>query len=268
MPAIQPARLKIQVAELAAWTGDPPSFKRQLRELLDFYADRAHRPGRPGDPSPLLESYAVPPPVLRRVALEVQLSAGSDREALLNLCDALWAEPVLEFRALAATLLGTLPPEHPEDILQRVKAWAEQSSENRLIRILIEEGLANLATAHTDEYLGMASQWLESTRIFQRHLGLVALQALLSRSEFVNLPVVMKMVAPLVRSAPASLRPDLLDLTEQLASRWPAETAYFLRQNLAIKTENPGTAWLTRHSLPYFPSDLQAVLRTALREQR
>lgn len=268
MPAIQPARLKIQAVQLAERFADPPSFKRKLRELLDFYADRAYRPGQAGDPSPLLESFAVPAPVLRRVALEVQSAAASDREALLHLCDSLWAEPVLEFRALAATLLGNAPLESPAEIVWRVKAWAEQSSEQRLIRAIIGEGLVSLAAVYPDEYLQVAREWLESPHTFQRHLGLVALHALLSRSDFVNLPIVMKMVTPLVRSAPSSLRPDLLDLIERLASRSPAETAYFLRQNLAVKTENLGTAWLTRQSLDYFPSELQGGLRAALREDR
>jgi len=44
--------------------------------------------------------------------------------------------------------------------------------------------------------------------------------------------------------------------------------AYFLRQNLTIKQDNPGTTWLTRNSLDYFPAEVRASLRAALRDAR
>jgi hypothetical protein len=83
-----------------------------------------------------------------------------------------------------------------------------------------------------------------------------------------NLPTLYQQITPLMRSAPASLRPDLLDILHRLAELSPRETAYFLRQNLAIQQDNPGTAWLARNSLEYFPDDIQAGLRAALREAR
>jgi hypothetical protein len=76
----------------------------------------------------------------------------------------------------------------------------------------------------------------------------------------------MRLITPLVRLAPVSIRPDLLQVIQRMASRSPKETAFFLRQNLVIKEDNPGTAWLTRQSLAYFPADTRAVLRAALKE--
>ena len=65
MPAIQPARLKQQAVLLAQQFDNPVAYVRSLHHLLDFYADRAHRPGQSGKPAPLTSAYRVHPPVLR-----------------------------------------------------------------------------------------------------------------------------------------------------------------------------------------------------------
>lgn len=266
MPAIQPARLKIQAAQLAERFIDPDRFTSGLREILYFYADRAYRPGKAGDPPPLLEAYNVPTPVLRQISKEIAGPISTNRAAALALSDALWSEPVLEFRLLAAFTLGQISVQPLEDILGRVNAWAKPSTERRLIRALIDDGLVSVRTALPEEYLNQVELWLSADQSFYRQLGLQALTPLLSMAEFENLPLVMRLITPLVRAAPPGLRPDLLAVIEIMAARSPKETAFFLRNNLAIKDDNPGTAWLARQSLNFFPADTRTALRTALRE--
>jgi len=60
MPAIHPARMKIQVARLGEKIRQPEVFVRELHNLLDFYADRTHRPGQFGEPPPLLAIIKPP----------------------------------------------------------------------------------------------------------------------------------------------------------------------------------------------------------------
>jgi hypothetical protein len=266
MPAIQPARLKIQSVQLAEWFTDPTIFMVKLREMLDFYADRVYRPGQAGDPPPLLKAYNVPTPVLRQISQEIARAILTNREAALALSDALWSEPVLEFRLLAVMILGQVSVQPVEDILSRVNTWAKPSTESRLIRALIVDGLALVRSVVADEYIHQVEIWLSTDQTFYRQLGLQALVPLLEMNEFENLPVVMRLITPLVRAAPSGLRPDLLAVIKLLAARSPKETSYFLRQNLAIKEENPGTAWLARQSLAYFPGETRTMLRDALRE--
>ena len=54
MPAIQLARLKIQVTELLKYFSVPKDFLRELHAMLDFYADRTRRSGQSGKPRPLI----------------------------------------------------------------------------------------------------------------------------------------------------------------------------------------------------------------------
>jgi hypothetical protein len=268
MPAIQPARLKIQTAELAESFPVPARFLRSLHDLLGYYSDRAYRPGQTGEPPPLLKAYNVPPPVLREILKALVPSIQQDRSGALDLCRHLWDEPNYEFRHLAISVLGQVFPEPPDDLLVLVEAWANPKTELRLINAIFNTGLGQVRSSFPELYLQRVGRWLVSQELFRQQLGLQALLPLLADLDFDNLPVIFRMLAPLVRSAPLQLRPDLLEIIQQLARRSPKEAAFFLRQNLSVKTDNPGTAWLARKSLDSFPIDIQANLRAALREAR
>ena len=265
MPAINPARLRLQAAELAGLYDQPAAFVRGLHGLLDQYADRTRRPGQSGAPSPLMNAYNTPPPVIRRILIELEPLIQKNQPAGQALCDALWVEAYLEFRSLAASLLGKLDPKSPELILERVRAWTGPQTETRLIELLLDTGLARLREEQPELYLHQLEIWLGSEDVFTRQIGLRALHVSLQAHSVQNLPVMYRLLGALVREAPAQLRPDLLAVLRDLAARSPQETTYFLRQNLMIKSDNPGTAWLIRNSLRAFPPEQQASLRAALR---
>ncbi len=268
MPAIQLARLKIQSANLAKSFADPQAFVGGLHELLDFYADRTRRPGQAGEPPPLLFAYNVPVQVLRQILRELSPYTADNNQAGLTLCDALWAEPYFEFRLLAASLLGEIKPSVPDAHLERVDKWTTSQTEDRLMNVLVKDGLNPLRHNYPDQYLKQVEIWLQSVEIHSQKLGLRALTTLIATQDFENLPALYRILAPQVRTAPAQLKPDLLDTIKALAQRFPNEAAFFLRQNLAIKTDNLGTAWLIRNSLRYFPEDTQISLKAALRQDQ
>lgn len=266
MPAIQPARLKQQAAALAEHFNDPTAYVRSLHHLLDFYSDRARRPGQAGGPAPLIESYNVRPPVLRGLLLELLPLADQNGAQALTLCDMLWAEPYRECRELAAMLLGKLPASCVDDIIDRVKRWISPALEMYQTELLLTTGLERLHQEQPQSLLSLIQGWLEHPQVFYRQLGLRALLPLIRDPEFENLPVFFRLVGAYARFAPPALRPDILDVLIALADRSPYETAYFLRQMLA-HPDSPDTPLLVRQSLAYFPEALQAELKEATREQ-
>jgi hypothetical protein len=264
MPAITLARLRQQAALLAEHFDQPAAFVRSLHHLLEFYADRTHRPGQAGEPPPLLAAYSVSQPVLRQILLELIPRAEIEPEKGLALCDALWAEPVLEFRMLAAWLLGTLPAP-PATILNRAQSWIQAYSDERLLAALLQFGLAHVRSEHPNQLFQQVGIWLEDPSRFAQQIGLRALIPLLSSAEYDNLPAIFQLITPFARQIPAQLRPDLLDAMHALALRSPQETAYFLHENLNA-LDNPDTPWLIRQCLADFPPEIQEGLRLAARE--
>ena len=268
MPAIQLARLKIQSANLAKSFANPGTFVGGLHELLDFYADRTRRPGQAGKPPPLHFAYNVPTPVLRWVLKELTPLVKDNPQAGFTLCDALWAESYFEFRLLAASLLGEIRPSAPNDCLKRVDKWTTPQTEDRLINVVVKEGLEYLRQNYPDQYMNQVEIWLNSKEIHNKKLGLRAMSALIAAQDFENLPALYRILAPQIREVPGKLKPDMLDTIKALAQRFPNEVAFFLKQNLEIKTDNPGTSWLIRNSLRYFPNNIQTSLRTALHQNQ
>jgi len=263
MPAIHLARLKIQVAQLAEKVHQPAVFVRGLHELLNLYADRVHRPGQSGEPRPLLAAYKAPLPVQRQVAQALGVTAEQEPEIALALADALWGEPCLEMRLLAAGLLGKLPLDCLGAVLERVNRWIEARPEDQLVDALIEYGLSRLRGEAPLRYMTLAETWLASPQESTQRAGLRALLHLLSKTGHEHIPSVLRLMTNLTRVAPRPLRADILDILRRLVRISPQETAFFLRQNLT-SPDNPDTAWLVRQLLPDFPENLRASLRAAL----
>jgi hypothetical protein len=264
MPAIQPARLRQQAVLLAERCTDPAAYVRNLHFLMDFYADRARRPGQSGKPGPLITAYKVRPPVLSMILQETLPEALKDPEKGLELCDALWDEPYLEFRLLAAMLLGQLPAKPIEAITRRLEAWLAPNLEEYLVTALLAHAAYNLRQESPQTLVNLIQNWMESRDTFYQQVGLRALLTLIEDPSFENLPAFFHMLQPLARKAPSVLRADLLDALTALAKRSPQETAYFLRQTLGTPNAMD-TAWLIRQTLPEFPVELRNSLRETVR---
>lgn len=259
MPAIQPARLRQQASLLAGHFDQPVAYIRSLHHLLDFYADRSRRQGLSAQPPALLETYNVRPPVLRQVIHELEPLAIEYPAEILLLCDALWVEPVLEFRQLAIALLGKVNPVPAERVIQRLREWIQSKPEIRLVEAILDEGCQKVRQQKPDEYQDLVTGWLQDRQVYLQQVGLQSLLYLVRNPEYQNLPVVFNLLHPFIVSAPSALRPDVLELIRALANRSPQETAYFLRQNLT-QHDPSDVPFLIRQSIGNFPEELRESL--------
>ncbi len=264
MPAIQPARLKLQVAELVAKYDQPASFVRELHHLLDYYSDHTQRHGQAGQPSPLLDSYNTPPPVMRQVWHELARLMKPHPNQMLHLCDALWAEPNYDLRILATHILGQLPTIPPEPVLGRLQAWVGSGIDRKLLDGLLEYGVIRFQEEAQEKLLELISGWLESSDFTARQAGLHSLLPMINEQGNSYLPTIFRLVTPYLRIAPTRLRPDILAVVRALARCSPSETAFLLRQNLTAP-DNPDTAWIIRQVLDEFPAETQSGLRAAMK---
>lgn len=265
MPAIFPARLKQQAALLADHFDDPAAFVRSLHHLLEAYSNRAYRPGQAGELPPLLETYRVQPPVLRQLLLAIAPLANESPASGLALSDALWEQPNLEFRLLAAMLLGQIPCSPSEPILNRLNAWIKPDMELRVLEVLFTSGLASCQQHQPQVILELAEEWLKHDESFYNQLGLRLILPFAENPDFDNLPALFRLIQPYCRKITPQLRPEILDVAIILARRSPIETTYFLRQTFEMP-ESKDTPWLIRQCLSEFPPQQQENLRQMLRQ--
>jgi hypothetical protein len=263
MPAVHLPRLKEQIARLALYFSQPEDFLQRLHELFDLYADRAYRPGQAVRPRPLVQTYHAPPLVLRMLEQELGKQVNDDPDAALDVAGLLWQDAYLEPRLLAAALLGQVPVNPPEPVLERLLAWADPDVDPQILETLMLQGSNRLRREQPERWLALVEHWLESSSKDIQGVGLKSLLPLVQDRSFQNLPRIYRILHPLVQSAPGEFLGDLQKNIEVLARRSPAETAYFLRQMLSL-SESSGTVRLVRRVLPAFAEEQQASLRKAL----
>ena len=268
MPAIQPARLKIQVTELVQYAVDPAEFCRAYHEFLDFYADRTYRPGQQGEPPPLIQAYQVPQPVLRAVEKEMSLFSRENRDATLAVADALWLESYFEFRLLAAYLIGQVSPVPFSSVIRRIETWAEPRIEEKLLVPLVNSGLARILLEHPGFYLQQLEKWLGSEHLHFIRVGVKAVPQIVESDKFEDYPTIYTRLSKMIRGGKHPLKADILAVIKVLAERLPEETAYFLGQTKRSMEDDLIISWYIRNSLAYFPPDSQRYLREVLLEEK
>lgn len=264
MPAVALARLRKQI-ELLAWKyTQPEEFIAGLRNLLDDYADHTYRAAA-SVPVAVRQvpAYHVPPVVMRQIELALNALVTENPSPALNLANSLWKEEKEEPRLLATYLLGLLPPDEVEQVIQTIENWAFSESDRLLLEALFEQGTGNLRRHSTQQWLVKIQEWLSQNSIKAQRIGLMALLPLVQDKQFTNLPQIFSLCTPLFQTSPKELSHELSQILIILAERTPAELVYYIRQ-LIGSAASDDLRRLIRRCVPSFPEEVQQRIRPIL----
>lgn len=275
MPAIHLPRLQKQVEDLAKYYADADKFSRQLEILFDYYGDKTRRPSQKIIKTSQLPSENIPSPVFRQIIQQLTPYAENTPHAILNLCRGLWRHFSLDYRFLAAQLLGKIAISHATETLELVEIWSRENKERQLLQTLSTSSLSVIRDQKPDLLLAWIGAWLapdeattDQTEVSNlQKLGLNALIPFVENPALENLPRIYTLITPLVRNAPRTLRPYLVDLLIPLAARSPQEVAFVFRSQLETEP-TPDLKWLGRRVLPHLPEENQTRLRPLVTRQR
>lgn len=263
MPAIDLARLRKQAARLADFFFVPDEFLKHLREVLEFYVNQTMRKQQAIAPGSNLPTYRTHSFVIKQIEQEISRRASDYPGAALELADLLWDEGHLETRLLAAFLLGRIPPQEGT-LLVRLTAWTQQVRDSNLRAELLDTSLRRIRTETPDQFLELIGEWLQPERTRLWSNGIQAVISAVSDPAFINLPPLLKLIAPVIEASPAKLQNEIEELVLALHKKYPTETTYFLRQVLAASTD-PMTAITFRRISSSFPPALKEELREFIR---
>lgn len=262
MTAINPARLKIQCAELGESFHHPHNFISGLHDLLAFYGARIRQTSLTKIPLSL-QTYQVPAPVMRALELELKELINNFPDQGFLLADRLWQEEWLEIRQLGVILLGNIPTSAPDKILVRIKTWLNTGTSEDLKRQIMTRGLTRL----TDEKPGFVLDFLKSLASSaaqpDRQGALFGLIPFAEDPEFDNLPIIFNILRDILLIEESVLRKEISALIRSLQSRTDQETAYFLVRQLATASR-PRIFRITRQVLGGFSEESQSLLRQSL----
>lgn len=261
MPAVQLTNLNRQVSELAQRFLEPVEFQKGLEALLVRYADLTYKPGQAVRQTGLPESSFRTAPIVMR-ALEDRLAFLAPRypDAALIAADGLWSTEKSETRRLAAVLLGNLPADNLDEVLNRLRTWSVPGVDFGQLEALFTLGSARLRLEDSQKWLDLIRHWLASADLGMQRLGVLAITSLAGDRGFENLPAVFNLIGPALTHSPGELQNELRLLLVQMARRSPTETAYFLRQVIGLNPP-PMLLRIVRRCLPEFPIEAQNKLR-------
>lgn len=262
MTAINPARLKIQCADLVKSFGNPDVFIPQLHDLFGFYASRVRHTGIKRIPL-TLQTYQVPPPVFRALETEIDPDLNTHPSQGLLLIDAIWEEEWLEFRQLAVIMLGNLPPINTDPILMRIKSWLSTSTSEIVRSFIPTRGIRRLTSEDPDLVLDFFEDLLTDPSKKNCQTVLFGLIQFSSDQKFYNLPVIYSILGKILLIEEKGLVKETQDLLTQLINRSEQETMYFLVQQLSTASK-PRILRVARGVLPKFSGENQTLLRESI----
>lgn len=267
MPAIQPARLKTQSAEIASQFNNPERFVRSLHLYLDSYADRSHRPGQSRKHPSLINAYNVQAPVIKQVVNDLEPLAFENPSTALELIDVIWQQPYLEFREISAFLLGFIAKQSPGSVIERINIFITPDLGDLLVNWLFIYGLSEAHQFDPQSVYELIDKWISSEDPFFQKIGIKALLSVAKQEQSKYLPKIYKIIQPYIRVYSQDIFPDLKEIVEVLALQSPQETSHFLQQTLEM-TGSKDTALLIRQCIEFFPGEIQDRLKIVLRKHR
>ncbi len=265
MPAINPSKLRFQIADLETHFMAPVQFRRGLRDLFSLYANRALKLGEEVTRKTQMPVYRIPNPVTRQLDLDLKPHIKKNPKAALALADELWKDDYFEMRQTAIFILQELPLEGPDPILSRLKAWLSPSVDKGLSSLLLSTGTRQLQDDYPQAWEKLIQSLLESDTLNLTVLGIRGLAEGVKNPSFSNIPAVFRLISPFIQNIRSGLQNELYHLIEILAQQAPTETGFFLRQSLSI-SEDPSTSRLVKRCLTFFPEKEQNLINAMLRK--
>jgi hypothetical protein len=265
MTAVNPTRLRFQILGLMATFATPVEFHHKLQGLFSLYANYTLRFGENVPTRPLISMYHLPHPVMRQLTLDLKPHVEEDPQAALAVADELWGDEYYEIRHTAIRILGALPLDDPHPVLERVQAWLTPDLDHALRSDLLTIGTRSLQQAFPEAWEALILSFLTHTEPKTIALGIQALSVGAKTPNFRNLPTLFRLASPFIRDPHSAYTRDLEDLIEALAVLSSNETAYFLKQILAVSA-SPETIRLVKNCLPFFPEEIQVDLKSSLQK--
>lgn len=263
MPAVQLARLRIQIVRLSELFQDPPAFRQGLESLLELYGDRSYHHGEETIESGRIPSFNVPPLVMRQLEMELNRVTGDVIHSNFELLDSIWSSEYREMRQIAIFLLGRTAANEPKSYFTTLKKWCQPGEDSSLLEELLAKSGEKIRANDPAAWLAMVNTWCRHKNYRVREIGLIALNPLLSERGLENLPEIFNIVEPLLLETDLALQKRLLVTCQRLYDTSPVETLEYFK-HLVESNASDHFLRLLRRLVPSLSNDDQVKLHQIL----
>ena len=264
MPAVNLLQLRIELNDLLWNFTDPPAFRRTLLDLLEKFAYTAYRSESRTQSVSTRPQLQVSLILLREMDLVLIPAIREQPQAALAICDLLWNDENMDVCLIASRMLGEIPIEHADLVLDRAGEWALQGVRHMTARTLLRNASSLIMRHDPEILLRKVRRWYVDPREEQNFLCLEGMAILVEDNAFENLPAIFTLVEALMGEANMSTQRSLEELFLVLYQRTPNETVYVIRQCLK-NDPNPTARRVIRHIIPDFDEKVRKSLQDELR---
>ena len=263
MPAVLLSRLEQQITAFSPTFNQPEIFVANLVALLELYSDRTYQAGYEVPSSSKTISYRVPSVVIHALELELRRLARNHTTDALHVADELWSGIRLELKELGISLLGFIPLESSDQVMDRIGKWAPCCSDRFLLEDLLTKSNPIILQEKSALWVEKSREWLGSKDSRLIILGVKSLEPLLDTDNFNDLPQIFDSIHSLVLNLKVDVFPEMVHLLEILVEKHPTETVAFLKQ-VIFESPVSATLRLIRKVLPALPNSIQISIRGAI----
>ncbi len=264
MPAVELDKLKLQSANLAGKISQPKIFLSMFREILVAYSNRTYRSQTVAGRIKATPSYHVPAHVIWQIERDLlpQMSAHS-QEQFLDAANQLWESPSLEEKTLALVILGNVPSDPVEPVVEAFNKWYSAAIDPTVLKITSTVGSRALRKFAPYEWARIVNIWLESKRTSNLISTIHSMEDSLEVIGESCLPEAFEMMSKILEINDGVVLTELLHMLKLMIRKSRSETVYFIK-NLAFKPglKNQLTDRFLKRCVPLFPEDIQDQLRT------
>ena len=172
---------------------------------------------------------------------------------------------MIELSQFAIALLGALPIQYTDSVLERIENWSRTGDNPDLINLLHTKGTHTIRIQQPEGWLKTLNRWYVSQDQMLQKLAVMGLIPLIDDPDLSNLPLVFDFLFPILSAPDSHLVFTLLTVIEKLAVKSESETVFFLKQ-IIKQSKSPDLPRFIRRALPSFPESSQLSLKACLRE--
>lgn len=265
MPAVNLLQLRVELNNLLWNFTDPAEFRKTLLNLLKKFAYTAYRSESQTQSVSTRPQLQVSLILLREMDLVLIPAIREQPQAALAICDLLWNDENIDVCLIASRMLGEIPIEHADLVLDRAGEWALHGVRHMTARTLLKNASALIMRQNPEILLKKVRRWYVDPREEQNFLCLEGMTILVEDRSFENLPAILTLVEALMGEATSATQRSLEELFLELYGRTPNETVYVIRQCLRNEP-NAAAQRVVRRLIPKFAPEVRKSLQDELRE--
>lgn len=181
----------------------------------------------------------------------------------LAVMDGLKQDKHFEAQYLAAGMLGFLPMDFKQQVLERLQTWIQPEADEMLIKAVLKSGQHFYPAHDLQKWLKQIQCWLETDDIRFNKIGLWGLKMLVEDAHFDQFEKTFALLTPFFLHPVLSLQRDTLEVMKSSINRSEMETAAFLHSILQ-RSEDAASLRFIRRCILLFSTDVQERLNKAI----